>query len=179
MRYQNKCIFNQNANLEWRFWATRATGLEGNPKSLRVMVQKSLWQLGSFVRPKQPINMTSELPHGPHAQKHIHACLQDQVNFLPASWISTGDSGLRLGICSAILRLFRAVALNVAMQPLAVLFICRELREISHSSLGTQPSQAPYIGWLTPVAHQVRLASCPSDEYAQANGCSPMGRCVA
>jgi hypothetical protein len=48
-----------------------------------------------------------------------------------------------------------------------VLFICRELREISHSSLGTQPSQAPYIGWLAPVAHQVRLASCPSDEYAQ------------
>ena len=48
-----------------------------------------------------------------------------------------------------------------------VLFICRELRGIFHSSLGTQPSQAPYIGWLAPVAHQVRLASCPSDEYAQ------------
>ena len=43
MRHQNKGIFNQNANLEWRFWATRATRFGGgktkkssrhDPKSL-------------------------------------------------------------------------------------------------------------------------------------------------
>jgi hypothetical protein len=33
MRHQNKGIFNQNANLEWRFWATRATRFGGALKS--------------------------------------------------------------------------------------------------------------------------------------------------
>jgi hypothetical protein len=45
MRHQNKGIFNQNNNLEWRFWATRATRFGGGKtkKSSR-HDPKSLWQ---------------------------------------------------------------------------------------------------------------------------------------
>ena len=36
MRHQNKDIFSQNANLEWRFWATRATTFGGALKSAAI-----------------------------------------------------------------------------------------------------------------------------------------------
>jgi hypothetical protein len=80
MRHQNKGIFNQNANLEWLLLAFETTRFGGGKtkKSSR-HDPKSLWQFGSLVRPKQSTNMASELPHAPHAHKHTHACLQDQV----------------------------------------------------------------------------------------------------